>query len=320
MKNCGTLVISLDFELLWGIFDKVEWKQKIQYFENTRRIIPEILNLFEKYNIQCTWATVGMLFNENWDEWNENIPAIQPEYENNRLSAYKYGRSIQSIESEKLCFAPNLIKQIKQTPGQEIGTHTYSHYYCLEPGQTPESFSDDLNKSVNLAKKFGVNLQSLVFPRNQYNVGYLDVCKENGLKTVRTNPEAWYWRNTQKDSLQQKLFRTGDAYLGFNNKSYTDVPEISPDINGQKASRLLRSYSGKSFLDKSRLKRIESEMSAAAREKEIYHLWCHPHNFGENPEKNLKDLELILSHFKSCREKFGMQSLNMDGVHETMRM
>jgi len=320
MKNCGTLVISLDFELLWGVFDKVEWKQKIQYFKNTRRIIPEILTLFEKYNIQCTWATVGMLFNENWDEWNENIPAIQPEYENNRLSAYKYGRSIQSIESEKLCFAPNLIRQIKQTPGQEIGTHTYSHYYCLEPGQTQESFSDDLNKSVNLAKKFGVNLKSLVFPRNQYNVGYLDVCKENGLKTVRTNPEAWYWRNTQKDSLQQKLFRTGDAYLGFNNKSYTDVPEISPDINGQKASRLLRSYSGKSFLDKSRLKRIESEMSAAARKKEIYHLWWHPHNFGENPEKNLKDLELILSHFKSCREKFGMQSLNMNGVHETMRM
>lgn len=316
MEN-GALVISLDFELLWGVFDKVDWRNKKEYFQNTRKLIPEILELFEKYEIQCTWATVGMLYNENWEEWNQNIPEILPDYENSKLSAYKYGKAIQSKETEELCYAPDLIRRIKDTPGQEIGTHTYSHYYCLEPGQTPESFKADLQKSRELAEKFGVDLKSLVFPRNQYNSNYLEVCKEIGLQTVRTNPDVWYWRNTQQDSLQQKIFRTGDAYFGLNNKSYRDIPEISSGITGQKASRLLRPNSGKNFLDKARIKRIESEMIAATKNKEIYHLWWHPHNFGGNPQKNLQELELILKHFKSCQNKFGFESLSMAGITET---
>ncbi|MGI0107062.1 polysaccharide deacetylase family protein [Salinimicrobium sp. WS361] len=314
MNNNGSFVISLDFELLWGVFDKVDWREKKEYFQNTRKVIPEILKLFEKYEISCTWAIVGMLFNESWDEWNQNIPATLPEYENNKLSAYSYGSSIQSKETEELCFAPDLIRQIKETPGQEIGTHSYSHYYCLEPGQTLESFRADLLQSKEMAEKMGVNLRSLVFPRNQFNKNYLNACEDFGLQTVRTNPDIWYWRNTQKESLQQKIFRTGDAYLGKNNKSYNDIPELIPGITGQKASRLLRPSGGKIFLDKKRLQRIRSEMSKAAKNKEIYHLWWHPHNFGGNPAKNLKDLELILRHFKTCKNKFGFESLNMENI------
>jgi hypothetical protein len=311
----GAMVISLDFELLWGVFDKVNWREKKGYFLNTRKLIPEILKLFEKYEISSTWATVGMLFNENWEEWNQNIPSIPPEYDNKNLSAYIYGSTIQSKETEELCFAPDLIKHIKETKGQEIGTHSYSHYYCLEPGSTPESFRSDLEKSCELAKRYGIILKSLVFPRNQYNSNYLELCRNVGLSTVRTNPDVWYWKNTQQDSLQQKIFRTGDAYFGFNNKSYSNISEISPGITGQKASRLLRSNGGNRFLDKARIKRIESEISSAAKNKEIYHLWWHPHNFGVNPKKSLQELELILKHFQSCHSKYGMESLSMNGIY-----
>lgn len=314
LTNNGALVISLDFELLWGVFDKVDWREKKEYFQNTRKLIPEVLRLFEKYEISCTWATVGMLFNENWDEWNQNIPKVLPEYENKKLSAYNYGRSIQSKETEQLCFAPELIRRINESPGQEIGTHTYSHYYCLEPGQTVESFKADLLKSQELAEKFGISIRSLVFPRNQFNKEYLGVCKKIGLQTVRINPDVWYWRDTQKDSLQQKIFRTGDAYLGVNNKSYKDVSELMPGITGQKASRLFRPNSGNNFLDKKRLQRIRSEMSKAAKNREVYHLWWHPHNFGANPAKNLEDLEFVLRHFKACKNESGFESLNMENI------
>ena len=313
----GALVISLDFELLWGVFDKVNWRNKKEYFVNTRKVIPEVLKLFEQYEIQSTWATVGMLFNENWDEWNHNIPEILPDYENDKLSAYKYGKSIQNKETEELCFAPEIIKRITESPGQEIGTHTYSHYYCLEPGQNIKSFHTDLQKSKELAENFRMDLKSLVFPRNQYNSSYLEVCKDIGLQTVRTNPEVWYWKNTQQDSLQKKIIRTGDAYIGLNNKSYTDIPEIAPGISGQKASRLLRPNSGRNFLDRARIKRIQSEMSSAAKNNEVYHLWWHPHNFGGKPEKNLLELKVILEHFKTCKNKFGFQSLNMAGINQT---
>ena len=311
MNNKGAIVISLDFELLWGVFDKVDWRDKKVYFQNTRKLIPEILHLFEKYEIHCTWATVGMLFNESWEEWNQNIPEILPEYDDKKLSAYQYGNSIQSRETEEFCFAPDLIKQIKKTPGQEIGTHTYSHYYCLEPGQNPESFKADLEKSREFAEKFGISIKSLVFPRNQFNADYLKICKEIGLQTVRTNPDVWYWKNTQHNSLAQKIFRTGDAYIGWNNKSYKDISEIFPGVTGQKASRLLRSNSGKKIPDKMRIKRIQCEMSAAARNKEVYHLWWHPHNFGTNPENNLRDLVYILEVYKNLSLKYNFSSVTM---------
>ena len=316
MKSNGALVISLDFELLWGVFDKVDWREKKEYFLKTRLVIPQILKLFENYKISCTWATVGMLFNESWEEWSENIPDVLPEYENIKLSAYSFGKALKSKETEELCFAPDLIQSIKETPGQEIGTHTYSHYYCLEPGQGTESFHADLKMAGRMAQKFGIELKSLVFPRNQYNKNYLEICRQSGLSAVRTNPENWYWKDAQKDTLLQKVFRTGDAYLGINDKSYSDVPEIHNGIRGQKASRLLRPNSGRTFQDKRRLQRIISEMEAAAKENQFYHLWWHPHNFGENPLKNLQDLEFILLNFKSCQRKFGFKSLSMEEINK----
>lgn len=319
LTDKGALVISLDFELLWGVFDKVDWREKKEYFLKTRKVIPEILQLFEKYEISCTWATVGMLFNESWEEWNRNIPDVLPEYENRKLSAYSYGKSIQSKETEELCFAPDLIKRIKETPGQEIGTHTYSHYYCLEQGQNIQSFRADMIKSKELAEKFRITFKSLVFPRNQYNKEYLQVCQEVGLQAIRTNPDVWYWKNTDRDNLQQKMFRTGDAYVGRNNKSYKQIPELIPEIFGQKASRFLRPNSNKNFLDKKRIGRILSEMSTAAKKREIYHLWWHPHNFGANPEKNLEELESVLNHYKICKEEYAFESLHMYTVKESIK-
>src|SRR5690606_22722088 len=105
---------------------------------------------------------------------------------------------------------------------------------------------------------------------------------------------------TQKDSLVNKIFRTGDAYMGLKNKSYgLDELQLEKEKPlSQKASRLLRPYSPNKFLNDFKLERIKSEMTAAARNKEIYHLWWHAHNFGDFPEQKLADLKKILHHFK----------------------
>ncbi len=312
----GFLVISLDFELLWGVFDKVDHKEKETYFNNTRKVIPEILDLSSEYNIHCTWATVGMLFNKNWEEWSENKPNVLPEYKNSALSAYEYGQSIKSLETEFLCFTKDLIQQIQNTPNQEVGTHTYSHYYCLEKGQTLASFKADLDKTIEVAEQMGIELKSLVFPRNQFNEAYLKVCYDLGIENVRSNPTDWYWKDTQNDTLINKIFRTGDAYIGANNKSYrlTDLNIENGKPLSQKASRLLRPYSSNKILNDLKLKRIKSEMTTAAKNNEIYHLWWHPHNFGNNPDENMADLKEILNHYLGCNERYGFQSANMNEI------
>lgn len=313
----GKLVLSLDFELLWGVIDKVDHKEKQIYFQATREVIPQILELFTVYEICCTWATVGMLFHKNWEEWEKSFPRELPGYKNRKLSPYEFGKDIKGRETENLCFAPDLVKLISETPRQELATHTYSHYYCSEEGQTPTSFKADMEKAIFMADKFGILLESLVFPRNQLNDNYLAICNDLGIKTVRSNPDNWYWKETQESSFLKKFFRTGDAYGGFNDKSYS-IEEVikqpgKPSL--QKASRLLRPHSSNRFMNHLKLRRIKTEMTAAAKKKEIYHLWWHPHNFGNHPKENLKDLEMLLQHFNYLKAKYGFESEHMAGLH-----
>lgn len=320
MERAGALVISLDFELLWGIFDKVDHTKKQTYFQNTRELIPRLLSLFSEYQIHATWATVGMLFNESWAQWEQNIPQDIPNYTRGELSAYHYGHAIKGTATRDLCMAKDLIAQIHNAPNQEVATHTYSHYYCLEKGQTLDTFRQDLEKCVSLAHGMGITLKSLVFPRNQFNEAYLKVCYDAGIQNVRSNPDVWYWNNTERDAIQDKIFRTGDAYLGLKDKSYrySDLEWKESGPMAQKASRLLRPHCDHTLINKLKLKRIKSEMLHAAKHQEIYHLWWHPHNFADHPEENLRELRELFDYFKSCQKAYGFQSRNMAEINTSV--
>ena len=78
------------------------------------------------------------------------------------------------------------------------------------------------------------------------------------------------------------------------------------------ASRFLRPWSPNSELaNKLRLRRSCQEIRIAAQRKEVYHLWWHPENFGDYPEQNVKDLEVLLLQYKKCKDIYGMTSWNM---------
>ncbi|PTX42630.1 polysaccharide deacetylase [Christiangramia gaetbulicola] len=314
MSKNGYLIISLDFELIWGVFDVIDLQDKRRYFENTIKVIPEILSLFKENDIHCTWAIVGMLFNRNWEEWKRNIPQNKPDYLNEKLSAYNYGSNHNSEEDDSFFFAPQLIRSIKNTKGQEVGTHTYSHYYCLEDSQNEVQFSNDLDIAINVAKDYGIELKSLVFPRNQLKDSYLKICKSKGILNVRSNPLSWYWDDPTSESILVKVARTGDAYLNFGKKSYSlENLETSNDLPlEQPASRFLRPVEGQNFIRDLKIERIKREMTSAAKAGEIYHLWWHPHNFGVEPEESMLDIMKIINHYKELNVKFNFQSLNMD--------
>jgi peptidoglycan/xylan/chitin deacetylase (PgdA/CDA1 family) len=312
----GALVLSLDFELVWGIFDHIDLKDKVTYFNNTLDAIPRMLTVFEQHGIHVTWATVGMLFNQNWEEWHDNIPSLLPTYDRAVLDPYAYGKAHQKSGYDHFFFAPHLIKAIQSVKGQEIGTHTYSHYYCLEKGQTVAQFDADLKQATHLAKQFNIALQSLVFPRNQFNKNYLAVCYNNQIETVRTNPDSWYWDTTKPDTLFSKLARTGDAYIPLGKKSYSAASIQSDAVVCQNASRFLRPQHAVALLNQTRLARIKNEIITAAQNGEVYHLWWHPHNFGIDTVNALKALDEIVTVFRHCNETYGMKSLTMKQIRD----
>ena len=316
----GIFTISLDFELHWGVFDKKDRKSREACYRNTlEKAVPGMLELFTKYDVHVTWATVGSLFANNRQEWESLKPAVEPEYEMQAYSPYKWVRQYgMDDEYHWAHFAPDAVAAILKYPGQELATHTFSHYYCLEKQHEKNAFDADLKAAVKAAEKYKAPMVSLVFPRNQFNPEYLKICYDNGIKTVRSNPADWFWKpvTNKGSSLFRKIIRTLDAYIQVGGKrtSYplSDI-KITPGEPLQlPASRFLRPWRDKyRFANGLRLRRLCQEMTMAAKRGECFHLWWHPENFGDHPEKNLESLEVLLKHYQKCKEKYGMTSWTM---------
>ncbi|MES1224382.1 MAG: polysaccharide deacetylase family protein [Bacteroidota bacterium] len=317
MIDNGIFVISLDFELHWGRFDKMQLNASAQkYFFNTRNVIPQKLKLFSENEIHVTWAAVGMLFRKNKKEWEEGKPNLLPTFKDENLSAYKWvDKNGFYNDEDPFHFAPSLVDLIKSSPYQEIGTHTYAHYYCLAEGQTAEQFRADMQTAKQAAKEKNIELRSLVFPRNQFNEKYLSICKEEGIYCVRSNPDAWYWNPSDKSALSKKIFRTGDAYINIPPTKVVSSKSLIKNISSPvllPASRLYRSWQPKyPILNKLKLQRILHEMTNAAKQKAYYHLWWHPHNFGNYPEECLQELKQIIEHYHYLHDKYAFKSLSM---------
>lgn len=317
----SVFTISLDFELHWGVFDKRDRDQRKLCYQNTLHLIPQMLELFTQYDVHVTWATVGSLFVNNAAEWAAFKPALEPKYDNTKYSPYSWIAE-HGLNDEKAWahFAPDMVKLIPTFPGQELGTHTFAHYYCMEPKSYPEAFAADLDAANKAAERFGKPMLSLVFPRNQFNEDYLKICYDKGIRTVRSNPDNWFWTPVPdgSSSIMRKVFRTGDGYIQMGKRTSYPLSAIKK-TEGEPiqlpASRLLRSWSPKyQFTNTLRLRRILQEMRSAAQNKECYHLWWHPENFGDYPEQNMADLNIILKEYQNLKKKYGMMSWNM-GEH-----
>ena len=316
----GNLVISLDLELYWGMRDIVSIEDYKQHLSGVRQAIPAILELFYRYKIHATWATVGFLFYDNLEQLQTHIPRQRPNYQQHNLSPYEYIKNSEPERDSTLHFCPDLIELISQYSGQEIGTHTFSHYYCLEAGQTQAEFKADLVAAIEAGKQTNTATQSLVFPRNQYNQDYLQTIADCGISSYRGNETHPIYNDEggDGDRLPKRILRLLDAYLnltGHNCYSRSQLNSSYP-VN-IRASRFLRPYSPRlKHLDPLRLRRITSGLRHAANRGETYHLWWHPHNFGVNLAENIAFLERILQTYRELEAQNKMQSLNMREVAE----
>jgi Polysaccharide deacetylase len=325
-QQSGIFTISLDFELYWGVRDKKNLVDYGEHLLGVNSAIPAILNLFDEYGIHATWASVGFLFFENFDEMIEGLPNKQPSYINKQLSPYEY--IIKELSSRKMevgqyHYAPSLIKLILDHQNQEIGSHTFSHYYCLEKGGDIDTFRADLEAACKIAEKYNIRLKSLVFPRNQTQIEYLSVLNETGILSYRGNENYWIYspKNDEDGSSSiRRGLRLIDTYLKLSGSNCYQLNEIGdkPPFNIC-SSRFLRPCSKKlRFLEPLRLQRILSSMSYAAKKGLIYHLWWHPHNFGVDLDQNILFLNKILEHFRYLQESYRMESLNMGEIAENL--
>lgn len=317
----GKFIISLDFELMWGVHDVREIEEYGDNIKNVHKVLPKLLSIFEEFDIRATFATVGFLFAKNSDDLAKFIPEIKPNYTYPQFSPYSsYLQDKCTEENEEYHFCNDLIKLIQSIDCHEISTHTFSHYYCLEDGQTVAEFEKDIESAIRIAKRDNVELKSIVFPRDQYSNEYLKICKSNGILSYRGNEKAKFYQMVKEAdiSLKNRALRFGDAYFNLSGHN-TYKPKATEDnlpLN-LPSSRFLRPYSKRlKFFEKRKLNRIKNSMTYAAKNNEVFHLWWHPHNFGADTEENFMQLAEILEHYSELKTKFNFESITMKGLTE----
>ena len=317
-------VISLDFELFWGMSDTHTIESYGENILGVHTALPRILELFSEYNIHATWATVGMLMARSKHELIELLPheILQPTYDDARMSTYHH-LNLASIGNNEVDdpyhFGSSLVTRIIRTPNQELGNHTFSHYYAIDgAGNNSAKYGADLEAHARIANEYGVTTTSIVFPRNQWSEYALEISRKYGIRAYRGNEDHVLYRarRTKAHSPIIRAFRLLDHYLNVSGHHTYPLPKI--DTHGLvniPASRFLRPYMPLlSFLEPLRLRRIKKSMTHAAKRGEIFHLWWHPHNFGVNQEQNFENLTEILKHFKALEKEYGMQSASMRDI------
>lgn len=305
----GTLIVSLDFELFWGMHDCVELTQYTPNILGGREAIPKMLELFDRFGIHGTWASVGMLFAKGPEELKSYLPKAIPTYTSEKLSPYPFIDTL--TEGDPLYFAPEIPDLIAKTPGQELGSHTFCHYYCREGGQTTEQFRQDMLAAKAIAADRGYTLNSVVLPRNQSEPSYTQVLREIGYTSYRDEENDWIHEKIKLRPLM-RLLRLMDVYLPLTGHGCF-TPKNEDGIVNIVGSRMYKpKFIG--LLEPLKMRRIKKQMLYAAKNDLCFHLWWHPHNVGAETDYHLRQLEEIFSYYDELRKTYGMRSLNMGEV------
>lgn len=266
------VVLSFDFEMRWAFHDTyaIDPSRYLNNLKNSRPAVLAMLQLLKERNLRATWAAVGALGASCWDEYFALAPD-PPKYTNASLR-------VRSIFSEidpsgVLHFAPDLIERILEVPGQELGSHSFSHLYFREPGVTSQDFLADMEAVESLWKtRFSVIPRSLVFPRNQ--TAFTDILEFTSIQLYRGPELPWYYdcMTYRSNKKIPSLLRFVDGLNPFQKRSQP--------LNGRMIrSSLFIRFNLPERLWLLQLIVIRNELDSI-QPGNIFHCWWHPHNVG----------------------------------------
>lgn len=310
--NKGGFIISLDFELMWGLADHD--REYIQKYSDNVRHAPEallrIIRICSRYGVKLTVAHVGAMTQSKPSELLQSTPSnMRPAY---CKSALYSGRIISTMpdfaeESELFC-CPTTLKELSKQLNVELASHTYSHYYCLEDGQTIEQFENDI---VQVRQHSLSNYSTIIFPRNQVSENYLNVCARHGFTHYRGIVEDFIHRPSKTKSRfsVKGALRLLDTYIPITgDKTFKEIEEVG-GMKNVPGSMFLRPYNRKlRWFEPLKMSRIKRSMKKAAQKGEFFHLWWHPHNFGNNMEENIVQLTEICEFYSQLHDRYGFNS------------
>ena len=192
----AAILFTADLELAWAWrYSKSGGSDPLAYAlgraEQARRNFPELLALFDRYDVPVTWGTVGHLFLERCERINGRAHAdlLRPPYFENEYWRYTSGDWFDAdpcwdYRHAPAWYAPDLIEAILDAEvGHEIACHTFSHMTFSDDTCPPDVAEADLALCQQVAAEWGITPQSFVFPGSL--CGNLPALARAGMRTYR---------------------------------------------------------------------------------------------------------------------------------------
>lgn len=325
----GALMISFDFELAWGTRRSARRADHAAGIERVADVVRGLLDMFERHGISATWATVGHLMltkdqcpqgrfdygrrgpKPDWFEgdWYDGIPGVD------EPSADRY-------------YAPELVRQIVDCPvHQELASHTFSHVIVGDPSCTEEIAEDEFTRCRQLGERWGRDVRSVVFPRNQ--IDHLPVLERTGHRCYRAANSEWYWFGTvarpPKSALVRKTAGLMVRALRLVDERLVLCPPIHPARKVGNLWELPHSmfYPGCAGVSryvspKDQWRRAAKGLHKAAATGRIFSLYTHPHNFLPHHEPHLQAFERICQEAARLRDAGQLQIKTMGEIADDL--
>lgn len=250
----GVVVFSCDFEMAWAFrFSKKQGGKAHDKGIQERLNIPIILNLFERYDIPCTWSTVGHLMLVSCSKTNGSIHSDMPRpgHFENKNWRFQHGDWYQhdpgtDYMNDPAWYAPDLVEKIiNSCVKHEIGCHTFSHIDFTDKNCTADLARAELAKCVEVAALNGIELRSMVFPGG--TEGHHQILKDYGFSCYR------------KPMVYEVAMPSVDQYGLIAIPSSYGMDK--PDYN---------------WSEKTCFRIVKRYIDQAAAKKKVCHLWFHP--------------------------------------------
>lgn len=292
--NRGTLIISLDTELGWGCIENRLWhiREKNNVFKQVRYEINNLLVLFDRLKIHCTWGFVGKMIDSEPESSHSNLKIDIPD---DIITAALH------VGQKKTFWGSDIFDCVLNADmNHEIAWHSYHHIRFNSKKIDATYVEKDLKKSQEIADRHKIKIESMIFPQNI--VGYLELLSRHGFTCYRAGfSEAFSTSLPKPISNLFKIIKTL-----FLSPPLSQTLTTIPNLIGMTGSMFFNPTPGRKKLLWLYKRRALRGIKKAIQQKGCFHLWFHPFNLVEIP-----DLYIALNSIL----KFAASQRDLDRLH-----
>lgn len=305
----GTFIISLDCEGKWGMADHLEpYHHRLLTDRALAEVYDRIVALLARYDLPATFAYV-MAFTLTEAERRELAPLLvrQETKKDAWLSHYWAAEEQGLVEG---WFQPHALDVVREDGRHEIACHGFCHRPLGDNSLSAADAETELEAAATVARMKGVDLKTLIFPRNE--VGHLALVRKSGFIGYRE-------KLRRPSGVLGRAARVAEEF-----NIWAGPQEAKKPVGGDMVEIPPGYFFNWRFGVRKRVPlgvtvaRWKKLLDRAARHGGVAHLWLHPHNLITGPD-TAESLAAVIAYAAALRAGGKLEVMTQEQFSDKMR-